>query len=153
MAILATLTANRFLLLRRTIICVLAGLLIFYHCNVLYDLYLGVGNHEGLYDRTGSGTPKYYEYIQSMLRLVIIIGLTLVACGFRRALWVMWAGIGTLVATHYWAHFGDISVAFTQGRHPLSYLKGLIFPTVITLLTLIPSRPEQRGQVHLPRSA
>lgn len=153
MAILAMLTAGRFLLLRRTVICVLAGLLVFYHFNVLYDLYLGVGNHEGLYDRTGSGTPKYYEHLQSMLRLVIIIGLTLVACGFRRALWVMWAGIGTLVATHYWAHFGDIPVAFTDGRDPLSYLKGFIFPTVITLLTLIPSLPRQRSRVHVPRSA
>ena len=75
-----------------------------------------------------------------MLRLVIIIGLTLVVCGFRRALWLMWAGIGALVATHYWAHFGGIPVAFTEGRHPLSYLKGLIFPSIITLLTLIPAR-------------
>ena len=141
MTILTVLSANRFLLLRRTIICVLAGLLIVYHCTVLYDLYLGVGNHDGLYDRTASGTPKFYEYIQSALRLVIIAGLTLVACGIRRALWVMWAGIGALVATHYWAHFGDIPVAFTAGRHPLSYLKGFIFPTVITLLTLLPSRP------------
>lgn len=141
MTMLATLSANRFLLLRRTIIGVLAGLLIVYHCIVLYDLYLGVGNHEGLYDRTAGGTPQYYEYIQSALRLVIIIGLTLVACGIRRALWLMWAGIGALVATHYWAHFGGIPVAFTEGRHPLSYLKGIIFPTVITWLTLVPSRP------------
>jgi hypothetical protein len=141
MTMLATLTANRFLLLRRAIICVLAGLLIFYHLTVLYDLYLGAGNHEGLYDRTADGTPRSYEYIQSLLRLVIITGLTLVACGIRRALWVMWAGIGALVATHYWAHFGGIPVAFTEGRHPLSYLKGLIFPTVITLLTLLPSQP------------
>lgn len=141
MTMLATLTANRFLLLRRTIIGVLAGLLIVYHCSVLYDLYLGAGSHEGLYDRTANGTPKSYEYIQSMLRLIITIGLTLVVCGIRRALWVMWAGIGALVATHYWALFGDIPVAFTQGRHPLSYLKGFIFPTIITLLTLVPSRP------------
>lgn len=140
MTMLATLTANRFLLLRRAVICVLAGLLIVYHCIVLYDLYLGVGNHQGLYDRTVGGTPPFYEYIQSALRLVIIVGLTLVACGIRRALWVMWAGIGALVATHYWAHFGGIPVAFTEGRHPLSYLKGIIFPTVITLLTLMPSR-------------
>lgn len=140
MTIPATLTANRFLLVRRTIIGVLAGLLIFYHVVVLYDLYLGAGNHEGLYLRTEGGTPKYYEYLQSMLRVVIITGLALVTCGFRRALWVMWTGIGALVATHYWAHFGDIPVAFAAERHPLSYLKGLIFPTVITLLTLIPTR-------------
>lgn len=141
MAIFATLSANRFLLLRRAIIWILAGLLIVYHCSVLYDLYLGGGNHEGLYDRSAGGTPKFYEYIQSLLRLVIIIGLALVACGIRRALWVMWAGIGALVATHYWAHFGGIPVAFTEGRHVLSYLKGFIFPTLITLLTLLPSGP------------
>lgn len=140
MSISTTLSAHRFLLLRRVIIGVLAGLLVVYHCSVLYDLYLGVGNHEGLYDRSVNGTPAFYEYLQSALRLVIIIGLTLVVCGIRRALWVMWAGIGALVATHYWAHFGGIPVAFTEGRHPLSYLKGFIFPTVITLLMLLPSR-------------
>lgn len=141
MPMFSALSANRFLLVRRTIIWILAGLLIVYHCSVLYDLYLGTGNHEGLYDRSANGTPGYYEYIQSALRLVIIIGLTLVASGFRRALWVMWAGIASLVATHYWAHFGGIPVAFTEGRHVLSYLKGFIFPTVITLLTLLPSQP------------
>ena len=141
MTMTATLTANRFLLLRRTIVCVLAGLLVFYHCFVLYGLYLGAGNPEGLYDRAAGGTPPSYEYLQSALRLVIIAGLTLVACGVRRALWLMWAGIGALIATHYWAHFGGIPVAFTEGRHPLSYLKGIIFPTLITVLTLMPSRP------------
>ncbi len=141
MPIFSALAADRFLLLRRVIVGVLAGLLIFYHVTVLYDLYVGVGNHEGLYDRTVNGTPKSYEYLQSALRLIIISGLALVVCGFRRALWMMWAGISVLVATHYWAHFGDIPVAFTAGRHPLSYLKGLIFQTIITLLTLLHSRP------------
>lgn len=141
MTIFATLSANRFLLVRRAIIWILAGLLIVFHCSVLYDLYLGAGNFEGLYDRSAGGTPKYYEYIQSALRVVIIVGLALVASGFRRALWLMWAGIGGLVATHYWAHLGGIPVAFTEGRHVLSYLKGFIFPTVITLLTLLPPQP------------
>lgn len=39
----ATLGANRFLLLRRIINCILAGLLIFYHCTGLYDLCPGGG--------------------------------------------------------------------------------------------------------------
>lgn len=142
----SALTANRFLLVRRTIISVLAGLLIFYHLTVLHDLYLGAGNHEGLYLDTEGGTPKYYEYLQSILRVVIITGLVLVARGVRCGLWVMWAGIGALVATHYWAHFGDVPVAFAAGRHPLSYLKGFIFPTVITLLTLMPSRRAGKHQ-------
>lgn len=153
MTILAVLRANHFLLLRRTVICVLAGLLIFYHCAVLYELYLGTGNYEGLYDRTANGTPKFYEYIQSALRLLIIVGLALVACGLRRALWLMWTGIGALVATHYWAHFGDIPVAFVAGRHPLSYLKGFIFPTIITLLTLLPRRPAQRAAALARRAS
>ena len=139
MDLAGTFSSNSYLLPRRLIICILASLLIFYHINVLYDLYLGTGNHEGLYDRTSTGTPKSYEYIQSALRLVIIVCLSLVASGSRRALWAMWAGIGALVATHYWAHFGDIPVAFTAGRHPLSYLKGFIFPTIISLLMLMPS--------------
>ena len=46
MTILAVLSANRFLLMRRMVICVLAGLLIFHHCAVLYELYLGAGNYE-----------------------------------------------------------------------------------------------------------
>ncbi|HNN90635.1 MAG TPA: hypothetical protein PKI03_00135 [Pseudomonadota bacterium] len=140
MNILKTLGADRFLLLRRLVVGTLAGLLIVYHCTVLYDLYLGVGNHAGLYDRAVAGTPRYYEYIQSVLRLFIVIGLSLVVSGWGRALWLMWAAIGALVATHYWAHFGGIPVAFTAGRHPLSYLKGFIFPTVITLLTRLPPR-------------
>jgi hypothetical protein len=41
--------------------------------------------------------------------------------------------INALVATHYWAHFGNWPVDFTAGRHQLSYLKGFIFPTIITL--------------------
>jgi len=135
-----TLNANGFPLLRRLVVGILAGLLIVYHCSVLYDLYLGAGNHEGLYVRAARGTPRYYEYIQSALRILIVIGLALVASGFRRALWLMWTAIGALVATHYWAHFGGIPVAFTDGRHPLSYLKGFIFPTVITLLTQLSAR-------------
>ena len=137
-----TFNSDSYLLPRRLVICILAGLLIFYHVNVLYDLYLGTGDHEGLYDRSPAGTPLYYEYTQSALRVVIIVGLSLVASGIRSALWVMWAGIGTLVATHYWALLGDIPVAFTAGRHALSYLKGFIFPTIISLLMLLPARSD-----------
>ena len=111
------------LLFRRLLILVLAGLLIFYHCYTLYDLYLGAG----------TSAHTFFEYLQSVLRVVITISLLLVVFGSRRALWGMWAGILGLIATHYWAHFGNLPVDFTAGRHPLSYLKGLIFPTLITL--------------------
>jgi hypothetical protein len=61
------------------------------------------------------------------------VSLLLVVCGVRGALWGMWFSIGGLVATQYWAHFGNLPVDFTKGRHRLSYLKGFIFPTIITL--------------------
>ena len=48
----------------------------------------------------------------------------------------MWAAIGALVGTHYWAYLLDLPFPFLEGRHPLSFLKGFIIPTVITLLHL-----------------
>jgi hypothetical protein len=112
-----------FLLFRRLVILVLAGLLIYYHTYTLYDLYVGAG----------TSAQTTFEYVQSFLRAVIALSLLLVVFGSRRALWGMWAGIVGLIATHYWAHFGNLPVDFTKGRHPLSYLKGFIFPTIITL--------------------
>lgn len=114
---------RRLLSLRCLIIFVLAGLLIYYHSLTLYDLYLG----------DGTSAPTTFEYVQSVLRVGIILSLLLVVFGNRWALWGMWACIAGLVATHYWAHFGNLPVDFTEGRHPLSYLKGFIFPTIITL--------------------
>lgn len=118
-------------ILRKSIIVVLAGLLVGYHPYVLYDLYLG--------DR-GTG-PTTYDHVQSVLRVCITLSLIFVMLGRRRALPFMWASIGSLVATHYWAHFGDLPVEFTAGRHPLSYLKGFIFPTIITLCFQSPEAP------------
>ena len=123
MTALPGMQTSKFPLFRRLLILVLAGLLIYYHCYTLYDLYLGAG--------TSAHTT--FEYAQSVLRVVITVSLLLVVFGRRRALWGMWAGILGLIATHYWAHFGNLPVDFTAGRHPLSYLKGLIFPTLITL--------------------
>ncbi|WP_243383492.1 hypothetical protein [Geothrix alkalitolerans] len=114
---------SRFLLFRRLIIFILAGLLICYHIYTLCDLYLGVGN----------SVHTAFEYVQSVLRVMITLSLLLVAFGKRWALYGMWAGITGLVATHYWAHFGKLPVDFTLGRHPLSYLKGFIFPSIITM--------------------
>jgi len=111
------------LLFRRGIIFTLAGLLIFYHTYTIFDLYFGAG----------TSTHTKYEYVQSILRVAITLSLLLVVFGSRRALWGMWISITGLVATHYWAHFGNLPVDFTQGRHPLSYLKGFIIPTIITM--------------------
>jgi hypothetical protein len=53
----------------------------------------------------------------------------------------MWLAISALVATHYWAFFFDLPFRFLDGRHPLSYLKGFIIPTVITALFLSMNAP------------
>lgn len=111
------------LLARRLLIAVLAGLLVFYHCLLLYEMYLA----------PVATAPTAFDHVQSVFRVLIATSLVLVVLGVRRALWGMWLGIGGLVATHYWAHFGHLPVDFTAGRHPLSYLKGFIFPTLITL--------------------
>jgi hypothetical protein len=123
MTALPVLQARSVLIFRRLIIFTLAGLLIFYHSLTLYEMYLG----------TGSNAHTLFDHVQSVFRVLITVSLLLVVFGNRRALWGMWFSIGGLVATHYWAHFGNLPVEFTVGRHPLSYLKGFIFPTIITL--------------------
>lgn len=111
------------LLFRRLIIIVLAGLLVFHHSLMLHELYLGPGD----------SAHSFFDHVQSVCRALITISLLLVVLGVRWALWGMWFSISGLVATQYWAHFGNLPVDFTEGRHPLSYLKGFIFPTIISL--------------------
>lgn len=115
----------------RLVIFVLAGLLVFHHSLMLYELHL----------ETGNNAHALFDYVQSVCRALITVSLLLVVFGARWALWGMWFSIGGLVATQYWAHFGDLPVDFTEGRHPLSYLKGFIFPTVISLAFHFSSRP------------
>ena len=121
-------------LLQRVVILALAGLLVFYHTYTLFELYVGSGTD--LYGGPSANGHPLYMHTQSILRLLIIVSLVLVAMNRRSALYGMWAAIGALVATHYWAYFFDLPFRFLEGRHPLSYLKGFIIPTVITLLYL-----------------
>ena len=100
----------------------LAGLLIFYHIIMLTDFARG----QSLSDDTG------YNIVQALLRIGIVVSLSLVVLGKRKAIWTMWLCIGGLIATHYWAHLGMVEADFTNGRHALSYLKGFIIPTIIT---------------------
>jgi hypothetical protein len=130
MTALSVLQTRCTLILRRLIIFTLAGLLIFYHSLTLYEMYLG----------TGSNAHTLFDYVQSVFRVLITVNLLLVIFGIRWALWGMWFSISGLVATQYWAHFGNLPVEFTVGRHPLSYLKGFIFPTIITLAFYSSSR-------------
>jgi hypothetical protein len=112
--------------IQRLIILVLASLFIFYHITMLIEF--GRGHH-----LTGDAL---YNGVQAALRVGIIVSLALVALGKRFALWTMWLSILSLIATHYWAHFGMVQADFTVGRHPLSYLRGLIMPSIVTLAFL-----------------
>ena len=125
---------GRLFLLQRAVIFALAGLLVFYHTYTLFELYVGSGTD--LYGGPSANGHPLYMHTQSILRLLIVVSLILVAMNRRSALYGMWAAIGALVATHYWAYFFDLPFRFLEGRHPLSYLKGFIIPTVITLLHL-----------------
>ncbi|TAG02480.1 MAG: hypothetical protein EAZ43_08970 [Betaproteobacteria bacterium] len=120
--------------LQRVVIFALAGLLVFYHTYTLFELY--VGSSTDLYGGPNANGHALYAHTQSILRLLIIVSLVFVAMNRRSALYGMWVGIGALVATHYWAHYFDLPFPWVEGRHPLSYLKGFIIPTVITLLHL-----------------
>lgn len=125
---------GRLFRLQRVVIVALAGLLVFYHTYTLFELYVGSGTD--LYEGASANGHSSFVHTQSILRLLIIVSLVLVAMNRRYALYGMWAAIGALVATHYWAYFFDLPFRFLEGRHPLSYLKGFIIPTVITLLYL-----------------
>ena len=118
-------------LVQSLVILALAGLLIFYHLVMLRDYAMGQ-------DLLSSDST--YNAVQAVLRAAIIASLTGVVLGKRVALWAMWFSIGSLIATHYWAHFGDVPTNFVADRHPLSYLKGLIIPTVITTAFLFRRR-------------
>jgi hypothetical protein len=125
---------GRLFRLQKVVIFALAGLLVFYHTYTLFELYVGSGTD--LYGGPSANGHPLYMHTQSILRLLIIVSLVLVAMNKRSALYGMWAAIGALVATHYWAFFFDLPFRFLEGRHPLSFLKGFIIPTVITLLYL-----------------
>ncbi len=117
---------------QRIAVCALAGLLIFYHTYTLFDLYFGSGTD--LYQGGSRNTHHPFEHVQSILRAIIVFTLVLVIMNRRFALYGMWSAISALIATHYWALFFELPFRFLDGRHPLSYLKGLFIPTVITLL-------------------
>ena len=125
---------SRLFVLQRVVIFALASLLVFYHTYTLFEVYAGSGTD--LYGGPSANGHPIYVHTQSSLRLLIIVSLVLVVMNRRSALYGMWAAIGALVATHYWAYFFDLPFPFVEGRHPLSYLKGFIIPTVITLLHL-----------------
>jgi len=133
--------------IQQSVISALAGLLIFYHTYTLYDLYLGSGTD--LYGGGSANAHSLYVYVQSSLRVAIVFSLLFVVIGKRNkrlALYGMWAAISALIASHYWAHFLNLPFHFLEGRHPFSYLKGFVIPTVITLLSLSMHRQRTVGK-------
>ena len=110
--------------LRYCIVIGLAGFLITYHGLVLFKFYAG----------SDPDNQTALLHAQSAIRLFIILSLFSVIFRVRNALWGMWLGIIGLVATQYWAHFTSLNIDAEHVRHALSYLRGLVFPTLITIL-------------------
>ncbi|WFL76503.1 hypothetical protein P7228_10895 [Altererythrobacter arenosus] len=114
----------------RLVVLIPAGLLVFYHLTMIYDVLMG----------RGLSSNATYNFVQLALRLSIVVSLVAVVVGKRVALLAMWASIAGLIATQYFAHLGWVQADFTAGRHPLSYLKGFIFPSIITAAELLRAR-------------
>ena len=121
---LRILQGNRYLKTRLTVIFSLAGLLIFYHLFVLHDFYW-VGNTTEAHELT---------HIQSIIRLCIASSLIAVLIGWRNALWAMWLSITALTVSRYILLYLTVPENEISSGELFSYLKGFIFPTVITLL-------------------
>jgi len=114
---------NSLFLSRYLLIIVLAGLLIFYHSAWLIEWLGSQQNRQ----------PATFYSIQAVLRAAIAFSLLAVVLRLRVGLWAMWLSISGLIVTQYWAHYSGLSFEFVEGRHALSYLRGFIFPTIITL--------------------
>ncbi|WP_299346672.1 hypothetical protein [uncultured Maritalea sp.] len=119
---------GRFMMVRRALITAIAGFLILLHVVGLYDTHI----RGALFDHPA------LTNVQSLLSLLIIISLTLVIMAKRMGLVAMWISITALILTQYWAHFGFVDADFTAGRSLLSYLRGFMIPTLITVLFLFP---------------
>lgn len=107
---------------KRVVIFILSGFLIAYHVVKLYNLYIIQSEID----------YSMLVHIQSLLRMAIVISLLFVILGKQKAIFGMWMSIFSLVVTQYMAHFTVVEPIFSI----FSYLKGFIFPTLITLLFL-----------------
>lgn len=119
---------GRFTNSRKILVALLSGFLILLHVVGLWNDYLSG-------DLVSADT---YTNFQSLLSATIIASLLLVILGKKIGLVGMWVSITALILTQYWAHFGFYEADFTEGRTAFSYLRGFMFPTVITLLFMFP---------------
>jgi hypothetical protein len=105
------------------IIFVLAGLLIFYHSSLLIDFYI----------LTALPEPNWYIHLQSITRAIIVISLVGVIAGKNTFLLGMWGGIASLTLTRYGLLFVNETFDSVPTTELLGYLRGFIFPTIITI--------------------
>lgn len=75
-------------------------------------------------------------YLQTGIRGLIVISLLLVMMRRRFGLVFMWISMATLIATQFWVHFARPELLGDSARHELSYLRGLILPTIISLIAI-----------------
>lgn len=111
-------------MLRRMAVTFLAGLLMFYHTSLLVDL-IANGSFRNL---------AAIAVVQSIVRILIVLSLALVVFRVKGAIAAMWLTISALVVSQYVAHFGGLAPELSEARSALSYLRGFIFPTAISLL-------------------
>ncbi|GHF22166.1 hypothetical protein GCM10017044_15350 [Kordiimonas sediminis] len=133
-----TITNTLSVKIRRSIIALLAGLLIIYHLNLMVETYFSGG--------TTVSSPMMH--VQSFIRVMIVCSLVLVATGKRLAIWGMWFSITALVVTQYLVHFGPQPPEFLASRSGLSYLRGFIIPTLITVAFPLSNRNPGSSQAE-----
>jgi hypothetical protein len=115
---------------RKILVSLLSGFLILLHVAGLWDAFQG----------GDLISADIYANLQALLSVAIITSLLLLILGRKIGLVSMWASIIALVLTQYGAHFGFYDADFTEGRSAISYLRGFMFPTAITLLYLFPQK-------------
>lgn len=111
--------------IRKTIVIILAGLLIVYHLMKLSQMYLG---SEG-------ESHSMLVHGQSLLRIAIAVSLTLTILRLKYSLIAMWVSITALVLSQMVAHLQSNTLEPASLLSSLGYLKGFIVPSLITLLS------------------
>ncbi|MBV7257914.1 hypothetical protein KCG44_14100 [Pacificimonas sp. WHA3] len=121
----------RTITIKHGLIFILAGLLITYHVVTTYQLYANFPDFSNI------------QFIQFILKIAVALSLCMViwgsVTGRKWVLWVMWISILSLIASQYWLHFNPQSAELAMAealseKSVFSYLRGLIFPSAITLL-------------------
>ncbi len=105
----------------KIIIFLLAGFLISYHSVKVYSLFTAATSLIGFIDIHG---------ISSVIRTAIIAALIMVVFNIKYGLVLMWISISALITLQYFS--------IDQVKHWsefLSPLKGLIIPTILTILS------------------